>query len=142
MKIRLIIGVAGLLLSGAPVLAQGDKTSATVTPTKLPGEEKLSEQERAERDFLMPVRRKQAAALKHAAQEEAAATQTATDMLASGPVAAEETKVPEVEAPKVAATPHRTYHRSSSRRRTTATRKKTVHKSTSTKRRTTSSRRR
>jgi hypothetical protein len=141
MKIRLIIGVAGLLLSGAPVLAQGDKTAATVTPTKLPGEEKLSEQERAERDFLMPVRRKQAAALKHAAQEEAAATQTAAEMLASGPVAVEEPKAPEVEAPKVAATPHRTYHRTSSRRRT-ASRKKTVHKSTSTKRKTTSSRRR
>jgi hypothetical protein len=139
MKIRLIIGVAGLLLSGAPVLAQGDKPSATITPTKLPGEEKLSEQERAERDFLMPV---QAAALKHAAQEEAAATQSAAEMLASSSESVEETKAPEVEAPKVTATPHRTYHRSSSRRRTTATRKKTVHKSTSTKRKTTSSRRR
>ncbi|UOQ65469.1 hypothetical protein [Hymenobacter volaticus] len=85
MKIRLMIGLAGLLLSSAPVLAQSDKNAASVTPTTLPGEENLSVQERAERDFLMPVRRKQAAAIKHVAEQEAAATQAATEMLARTP---------------------------------------------------------
>ena len=132
MKIRLMIGLVGLLLSSAPALAQSDKNAASVTPTTLPGEENLSVQERAERDFLMPVRRKQAAALKHVAQQEAAATQTATEMLAHTPELTEETKVPEVlTAPKKVA-PHRTYHRSSSVRRSTS-RKKTVYRSSSSK---------
>ncbi|WP_233635660.1 hypothetical protein [Hymenobacter setariae] len=39
-------------------MAQADKAPAV---TKLPGEEKLSIRERAERDFLMPIRRKKMA---------------------------------------------------------------------------------
>ncbi len=141
MKIRLMIGLVGLLLSSAPVLAQSDKNAASVTPTTLPGEENLSVQERAERDFLMPVRRKQAAALKHVAQQEAAATQTAAEMLARTPELTEETKVPEtLAAPKVAA-PHRTYHRSSSAHRSSASRKKTVHRSTASKSKSTAKKR-
>lgn len=63
--------LSALLLSSATAWAQDDaKTSATITPTNLPGEEELSAQERAERDMLMPVRRKRAAALE--AVEEAA----------------------------------------------------------------------
>ncbi|MDF7813322.1 hypothetical protein [Hymenobacter sp. YC55] len=139
MKIRLMIGLVGLLLSSAPVLAQSDKNAASITPTTLPGEENLSVQERAERDFLMPVRRKQAAALKHVAEQEAAATQTATEMLAHTPELTEETKVPEVlAAPKAAAT-RRTYHRSSSRSH--ASRKKTVHRSSGSKSKSTAKRR-
>lgn len=133
MKIRLMIGLVGLLLSSAPVLAQSDKNAASITPTTLPGEENLSVQERAERDFLMPVRRKQAAAIKHVAEREAAATQTATEMLAHTPELTEETKVPEVLTAPKAATPHRTYHRSSSARRSSSSRKKTVHRSSSSK---------
>lgn len=139
MKIRLMIGLVGLLLSSAPVLAQSDKNAASVTPTTLPGEENLSVQERAERDFLMPVRRKQAAALKHVAEQEAAATQTAAEMLAHTPELTEETKVPEVlSAPKVVAT-RRTYHHRSSR--SSASRKKTVHRSSSSKSKSTAKKR-
>lgn len=128
MKIRLMIGLAGLLLSSAPVVAQSDKSAASITPTSLPGEENLSVQERAERDFLMPVRRKQAAALKHVAQEEAAATQAAATMLARSPELVEETKLPEVITAPTVATPHRT-----SSHRSSASRRKIVHRSASSK---------
>ena len=46
-----------LLLAGTGAYAQTEKQ---VPVTKLPGEENLSLRERAERDFLMPVRRKKA----------------------------------------------------------------------------------
>lgn len=133
-----MLGLAGLLLSSASAMAQGTKNSAAVTPTTLPGEENLSVQERAERDFLMPVRRKQAPVLKQVAQDEAVATQTAADMLARTPEVAEEAKASEEEAAKAA--PRRTYHRSSSHR--SSARRKTVHHSSSSKSRHTSSRRR
>ncbi len=142
MKIRLMIGLAGLLLSSAPVLAQSDRNAASITPTTLPGEENLSVQERAERDFLMPVRRKQAAALKHVAQEEAAAVQAASDMLARSPELIEETKVPEALTASKATTSHRTYHRSySSHRRSTVSRKKTTQRSSGSKSRSTAKKR-
>ena len=54
---RKIIALLALLLSAAAANAQTDKAQSV---TKLPGEEKLSLRERAERDFLMPVRRKKA----------------------------------------------------------------------------------
>jgi hypothetical protein len=68
---RTIFLLVGLLLSSAGVFAQGKKKAApapvidhdgkVAVPVKpaLPGEEKLSARERVERDFLMPVRRKQ-----------------------------------------------------------------------------------
>jgi hypothetical protein len=52
---RKLIALCAFLLSASAALAQTDKTPVV---TKLPGEEKLSIRERAERDFLMPVRRK------------------------------------------------------------------------------------
>lgn len=140
MKRKLILGLAGLLLSSAPVLAQGDKKPSPRASVSLPGEEKLSAQERAERDFLMPVRRKQAAALKAVAHEEATATAIATDITARSAEAAEEAKPTEATEAKTPATTHRRSYRSSSSRRrhtSTASRKKTVHKSTSSKSRTT-----
>lgn len=56
---RKLIAVVALSLSASAAWAQTEK--ATIV-TKLPGEESLSLRERAERDFLMPVRRKKATA--------------------------------------------------------------------------------
>jgi hypothetical protein len=55
---RKLIAICALLLSSSAAMAQADKNPAV---TKLPGEEKLSTRERAERDFLMPVRHKKMA---------------------------------------------------------------------------------
>lgn len=142
---KLYVLLVGMVLGSAPVLAQGEKqsaVSATVTPTALPGEERLSAQERAERDFLMPVRRKQAAALRAHAQEEGT-TQPALEAVVRTLEDATAAK-PEVEA-KPAASP--TYHRrstsSSSRHRTThRSSSSSKRKSTSSKKKTTSHRRR
>jgi hypothetical protein len=55
---RKLIALCALLLSTSAAMAQADKNPAV---TKLPGEERLSVRERAERDFLMPVRHKKMA---------------------------------------------------------------------------------
>ncbi|MFD1875183.1 hypothetical protein [Hymenobacter bucti] len=55
---RKLIAICALLLSASAAQAQADKNPAV---TKLPGEEKLSIRERAERDFLMPIRHKKMA---------------------------------------------------------------------------------
>ena len=55
---RKLLVLFALSLSTSAAWAQADKAPAV---TKLPGEENLSTRERAERDFLMPVRRKKAA---------------------------------------------------------------------------------
>jgi len=55
---RKLIAICALLLSASAAQAQTDKSPAV---TKLPGEEKLSIRERAERDFLMPIRHKKMA---------------------------------------------------------------------------------
>ena len=54
---RKLLALFVLLLSATAASAQTDKAQPV---TKLPGEENLSLRERAERDFLMPVRRKKA----------------------------------------------------------------------------------
>lgn len=150
---KLYVVLVGMLLGSAPVLAQGEKqssVSATVTPTALPGEEKLSAQERAERDFLMPVRRKQAATLRATAREEGT-TQPALEAVArtleeaTAPKPAEEAAKPSVPA----ATYHRrtsSAHRSGSHRTSSSRRKSSSssskRKPTSTKKKTTTHRRR
>lgn len=148
---KLVMVAVVLLLSGTSAWAQGDKkTTATATPTQLPGEEKLSAQERAERDFLMPVRRKQAAALR-ATAEEAGVHQPAVEVTARNLEAPEDDKP--AEAPEAKAAPaavHRSSHsyhrRSSSGHRSTASRsrssassrkKSTAKKSTAKKKKTT-----
>lgn len=154
MLIRKLLVVAGVLLCSAPVLAQGEKkpnSAAVVKPTALPGEEKLSARERAERDFIMPVRRKQAATLR-AAAEEAPLTQPAVEVTARNLEAVEEEKPAETTvAPATTAAPARrtTTHRrtsSSSRRHTsshrTSSKKKTTNKKSSAKKKTNSRRRR
>lgn len=137
MNIKLILGLAGLLLSSAPVLAQSNKKPRPSASASLPGEEKLSAQERAERDFLMPVRRKQAAALKAVAREEATMAPLVAEATARNAEAAEETTTAEAAEVKAAAVePKRTYHRRSSsarHRNFAASKKKTVHKSSSRK---------
>jgi hypothetical protein len=76
---RKLIALCALLLSASAAMAQADKAPAV---TKLPGEEKLSIRERAERDFLMPIRRKKMA--------------EATKMMASADL--ESTAAPELDA--------------------------------------------
>ncbi|MVN76899.1 hypothetical protein GO988_11245 [Hymenobacter sp. HMF4947] len=55
---RKLVVLFALSLTTSAAWAQADKNPSV---TKLPGEESLSIRERAERDFLMPVRRKKAA---------------------------------------------------------------------------------
>ncbi|GGG31238.1 hypothetical protein GCM10011378_04790 [Hymenobacter glacieicola] len=151
---KLSMVAAVLLLSSGAAWAQGDKKTPPATPTQLPGEEKLSARERAERDFLMPVRRKQAATLR-AAAEETGTHQPAVEVTARNLEASEDNKPAETtEAKDAPATVHHrsTAHRrssSSSRRRSTSThrsssagRKKTTSKKSTTKKKTTSRRRR
>lgn len=79
---KLLVLLSALLLGSAPAWAQDDaKAAATITPTSLPGEEELSAQERAERDFLMPTRRKRAAAIE-AVEEKARAAEAAVEAAA------------------------------------------------------------
>jgi hypothetical protein len=125
---RLIVMVTGLLLSSAAVMAQGEKKTTAVTPTALPGEEKLTPRERAERDFLMPARRKQDAALKAAAREEAAA-QADTDVSAYHAEAAPELKAPEAVSKTSAPATAPRHIASRSRHRSASSKKKVVHKS-------------
>ncbi len=70
-----LVVLFSLLLWAGSVQAQTEKA---VPVTKLPGEENLSLRERAERDFLMPVRRKKTAseAPKIAAEDNTAAPET------------------------------------------------------------------
>ncbi|AHJ98986.1 hypothetical protein [Hymenobacter swuensis] len=138
---KLVILLTLLLFGSAPAWAQDE---ATTTPTNLPGEEKLSAQERAERDFLMPVRRKQAAKLR-AAAEEAGVHQPALEATIQNLEAVpEEEKLAPVAIPEAkaapAAAPHRTTstrHRNSSTHhsssRTSSSKKTTVKKSTAKK---------
>ncbi|RFP63800.1 hypothetical protein D0N36_17560 [Hymenobacter lapidiphilus] len=79
---KLLVLLSALLLGSAPAWAQDDaKTAVTIIPTSLPGEEELSAQERAERDFLMPTRRKRAAAIE-AVEEKARAAEAAVEAVA------------------------------------------------------------
>lgn len=135
-----------LLLSAATAWAQ-DEAKAPATPTNLPGEEKLSAQERAERDFLMPVRRKQAAKLR-AVAEEAGTHQPALEATIQNleavpeaekltPVAAAEAKAAPTAAPHRTSSTHRrssSTHHSSSR---TSSRRKTPAKKSTAKKKTT-----
>ena len=70
---RHLLVLSALLLSTLAAAAQTEKTAVST----LPGEENLSARERAERDFLMPVRRpKVVADPKPAAEEVTAAPET------------------------------------------------------------------
>ncbi|MDU0371854.1 hypothetical protein ACFPAF_15735 [Hymenobacter endophyticus] len=140
---RVAFLLLALLLSAATAWAQ-DEAKVPATPTNLPGEEKLSPQERAERDFLMPVRRKQAAKLR-AAADEAGVHQPALEATIQNletvpeaekliPVAAPETKAAPAAAPyRTSSTRRRSSstHRSSSR---TSSRKKATAKKSTAKR--------
>jgi hypothetical protein len=78
---RKLVALFALSLTTSVAWAQTDKAPAV---TKLPGEERLSTRERAERDFLMPVRRKKAAELSKltASAEQLATASPETDELA------------------------------------------------------------
>ena len=104
---KLVMLLSVLLLSSASAWAQDDaKASATITPTNLPGEEELSAQERAERDILMPVRLKRAAALE--AVEEAARKAEAEAAAQTASASAEEKPTRVAEAAVVPAETRKT----------------------------------
>ncbi len=87
-----------LVLSTTAAWAQAEKAQIV---TKLPGEEKLSTRERAERDFLMPVRRKKAADLARptASAEQLASAAPETDYSARYHEAPADPRPEEVAAP-------------------------------------------
>ncbi len=128
-----VLLVSCLLLGSAPAVAQGDKhgPSAKTTPTALPGEEKLSAQERAERDFLMPVRRKQAATLRATAREEIA-SQPAIEVTARNLEGADAAK-PVVEGLEANAATATVRHHTSYRRHSSSRRRSRKHAATSRK---------
>jgi hypothetical protein len=123
-----LLALFALLLTVGTAHAQADKKPNV---TKLPGEEKLSTRERAERDFLMPVRRRQlvADAPKASIEDNTAAPES--DVTAHAGEATDEVRtVEEVAAPvRVARTTHST--RTHSARR--STRSKAVHHSSRSK---------
>ncbi|TYZ09550.1 hypothetical protein FY528_09910 [Hymenobacter lutimineralis] len=154
---RIVLLCVGLLLSGAGALAQGQKKPTSSTPDTagkvavpvrpaLPGEEKLTAQERVERDFLMPVRRKmQPVAPKPEAAVVAPAGTTAQHVAttpaleASASAIATEKSAETAASPAAAAAPRRHYTRS--RHRSAASRKASRKKSV-TKKKTAARRRR
>ena len=95
---RKLIALCVLLLSASAAMAQTDKNPAV---TKLPGEEKLSTRERAERDFLMPVRRKKQEALSRitASNDPEGTASPELDATAHYTVAAPEARPEEVASP-------------------------------------------
>ncbi|WP_303310416.1 hypothetical protein [Hymenobacter sp. BT730] len=138
---RTIFLVIGLLLSSAGVFAQGKKKVApapvidhdgkVAVPVKpaLPGEEKLSARERVERDFLMPVRRKQGVA-KPESTAVPLPSMTARNMEMAketeADVAAKPAEKPEVEPVAPNSATHASAHRAST---THASRKSAARKS-------------
>lgn len=142
---RVVFALLVLVLSTTAARAQ-EEAKAVATPTQLPGEEKLSAQERAERDFLMPVRRKQAAKLR-ATAEEVGVRQPAIEATAQQLEAIpEEEKLAPPVAPEAKAAPATVHHRTSTRHRRstshhtatrTSSRKKTTAKKSTTKKKTT-----
>jgi hypothetical protein len=118
---RKLIALCALLLSTSAAMAQADKNPAV---TKLPGEEKLSVRERAERDFLMPIRHKKMAEVaKATAQVDQDATASpeldATAHYTEAPEARPEEVAVVTRAERHTAVRH--YSRSRSARRHTAT---------------------
>jgi hypothetical protein len=94
---RKLVVLFALSLSTTAAWAQAEKPQVV---TKLPGEEKLSTRERAERDFLMPVRRKKAAELSKptASAEQIATAAPETDGLSHYSEAAADPRPEEVAA--------------------------------------------
>ncbi|RYY07277.1 MAG: hypothetical protein EOO36_24750, partial [Cytophagaceae bacterium] len=92
---RKLLVLLALSLSTSAAWAQAEKAQVV---TKLPGEESLSNRERAERDFLMPVRRKKAAEAPKptASAEQLASASPETDATAHYNIAAPEPRTEEV----------------------------------------------
>ena len=95
---RKLVVLFALVLSTTAAWAQAEKPQPV---TKLPGEEKLSTRERAERDFLMPVRRKKATDLARptASAEQLTSAAPETDAIAHYNEAAADPRPEEVAAP-------------------------------------------
>lgn len=106
---RKLIALLALSLSTSAAWAQTEKAPVV---TKLPGEESLSTRERAERDFLMPVRRKKAAETPKptASAEQLASAAPETDATAHYNVAAPEPRTEEATVVTHEARARRTYH--------------------------------
>jgi hypothetical protein len=137
---RKLIALCALLLSASAAMAQADKNPAV---TKLPGEERLSVRERAERDFLMPVRHKKMAEVAKATAQVDQEDATASPELDA---TAHYTEAAEARPDEVAVVTHSERHtalrhHSRTRHHSTATttkrsakaKKTTAHRSTKTK---------
>ncbi|WP_156126412.1 hypothetical protein [Hymenobacter sp. DG25B] len=149
---RTIFLLVGLLLSSAGVFAQGKKKAAPAPPIDhdgkvavpvkpaLPGEEKLSARERVERDFLMPVRRKQSVSkaesvaipspsmtarnIETAREAEAEAAAKVPEKLVAEPVAASTAKRTSARTASATRTSHKaTSHKTSAARKAAARKK-------------------
>jgi len=116
---RYLLFLFSLLLSVSTAFAQTEKTPPV---TKLPGEENLSLRERAERDFLMPVRRKKVVVETAKAAEDGTASPE-SDVMAHAAAPADEVRPVEAAAApaRETRTVRHTSHRSS---RSHATRSK------------------
>ncbi|UYZ59087.1 hypothetical protein [Hymenobacter latericus] len=124
------------------------KVAVPVGPA-LPGEETLSAQERAERTFIMPVRKKMPSVARPAAAPRPQLDPTSTDAVAIGPPTAEEaaeeaTSKAEAAKTTAARTARRTSgrrsstaHRSSSRSRSSSKKSSSARRSTSSKKKST-----
>ena len=117
---RKLIALLALSLSTSAAWAQTEKAPVV---TKLPGEENLSTRERAERDFLMPVRRKKAAETPKptASAEQLASAAPETDATAHYSVAAPEPRAEEAAVVTHEARARRTYRHASALRSSRST---------------------
>lgn len=118
---RKLIVLLALSLTTSAAWAQTEKAPVV---TKLPGEENLSTRERAERDFLMPVRRKKAAETPKptASAEQLASAAPETDATAHYNVAAPEPRTEEATVATHETRARRTYRHASALRSTRASR--------------------
>ncbi|KUG06643.1 hypothetical protein ASU33_04685 [Solirubrum puertoriconensis] len=114
------------------------KVAVPVGPV-LPGEEALSAQERAERTFIMPVRKKMPSVARPSAAPRPQLDPTSTDAVAIGPPTAEEaaeeaaSKAEAAKATAARSTHRSSGHRSSSARRSSS-RSRSSNKSSSARR--------
>ncbi len=112
---RKLIALLALSLTTSAAWAQTEKAPVV---TKLPGEENLSTRERAERDFLMPVRRKKFAETPKptASAEQLASAAPETDATAHYNIAAPEPRTEEAAVATHETRARRTYHHASALR--------------------------
>jgi len=121
---RYLLFLFSLLLSVSTAFAQTEKAPVV---TKLPGEENLSLRERAERDFLMPVRRKKVVTEAARASAEDGTASPESDVTAHATDVADEVRTSEEVAAPVRET--RAVRHSAVRKHTSRSKHTSAHKS-------------